>query len=59
MTILGQFSKFLHETLYCGYSLDDPQQGTSDEYPQCMFLYRIKKLSQNYHQILLSDKASA
>ena len=37
------FSLFLHENICCGYSLEVPQQGTSNEYPQHMFLWRNKK----------------
>ena len=29
----------------CGYSLELPQQGDSDEYPQSMFLSRNKKIN--------------
>ena len=31
------------KTLYCGYSLEVPHWGTSDEYPQHVFLWRNKK----------------
>ena len=34
---------FLHENICCGYSLEAPQQGASNEYPQHMFLWRNKK----------------
>ena len=37
------FFLFLHETICCGYSLEAPQWGTSNEYPQGMFLLRNKK----------------
>ena len=38
------FFLFLHENIiYCGYSLEVPQWGTSDEYPQHMFSWRNKK----------------
>ena len=37
------FFIFLHESIYCGYSLEVPQQGTSNEYPQHMFYIRNKK----------------
>ena len=35
---------FLHENICCGYSLEVPQRGTSNEYPQhiCL-LWRNKK----------------
>ena len=28
---------FLHKNICCGYSLEAPQRGTSNEYPQHMF----------------------
>ena len=31
------------ENICCGYSLEAPQQGASDEYSQHMFLWRNKK----------------
>ena len=34
---------FLHENICCGYSLEAPRQGASNEYPQHMFLCRNKK----------------
>ena len=34
---------FLHENICCGYSLEVPQQGASNEYPQHIFLWRNKK----------------
>ena len=34
---------FLHENTCCGYSLEAPQQGASNEYPQHMFSWRNKK----------------
>ena len=37
------FFLFLHENICCGYSLEAPRRGTSDEYPQHMFLWRNKK----------------
>ena len=33
----------LNENICCGYSLEVPQQGTSNEYPQHMFSSRNKK----------------
>ena len=29
---------FLHENICCGYSLEVPQRGTSNEYPQHVFV---------------------
>ena len=37
------FLLFFEENLCCGYSLEAPHQGTSNEYPQLMFLWRNKK----------------
>ena len=34
---------FLHENICCGYSLEAPRRGASNEYPQHMFLRRNKK----------------
>ena len=34
---------FLHENICCGYSLEAPCRGASNEYPQYMFLWRNKK----------------
>ena len=46
------------KTIYCGYSIEGPRQGTYNEYPHCMFLWRNEKLSENYHQLhLLTLKA--
>ena len=37
------FFLFLHKNMYCGYSLEAPHQGASNEYPQHMFSWRNKK----------------
>ena len=34
---------FLHENIYCGYTLEVPQWGTSNVYQQHMFLSRNKE----------------
>ena len=34
---------FLHKNVCCGYSLEAPHRGASNEYPQHMFLRRNKK----------------
>ena len=34
---------FLNKNICCGYSLEGPQWGASNEYPQHMFSLRIKK----------------
>ena len=39
------FFLFLHKNICCGYSLEVPWQGTFNEYPQHMFLWRSKKTS--------------
>ena len=49
MIILGQFFLFLHKYICCGYSLEAPHQGTSNEYPQHMFLWRT---GENYPIII-------
>ena len=39
-------SDFFHisaQNIYCGYSLEPPRRGGSNEYPQSMFLGRNKK----------------
>ena len=37
------FLLFLEENICCGYSLEAPQQGASNDYPQNMFSLRNKK----------------
>ena len=37
------FYLFLYENICCGYSLEAPHRGASNEYPQHMFLGRNKK----------------
>ena len=37
------FFLFSHKNICCGYSLEAPQRGASNEYPQHMFLRRNKK----------------
>ena len=39
--LLRHFFLFLQDNICCGYSLEVPRQGTSNEYPQHMFLWRI------------------
>ena len=51
MIILGCFLLFLHKT-GCGYSLEVPQRGTSNEYLQHVFM--TKNLPLNYNRILLT-----
>ena len=38
------FFLFLHENICCGYSLEAPWQGASNEHPQYMFSWRIRKI---------------
>ena len=37
------FFLFRHENICCGYSLEAPRRGASNEYPQHMFSWRNKK----------------
>ena len=39
---------FLHKNICCGYSLEVPQGGASNEYPQHMFSWRNKKISNTF-----------
>ena len=32
------------QNIYCGYSLEPPRRGCSNEYPQSMFLAEIRKI---------------
>ena len=40
----------LHTNIICGYSLEVPRQGASNEYPQLSVLWRYK---QNYHLFII------
>ena len=52
MIIKGQFCLFLHKNICCGYSLESPRPGDSNEYQLHMFLWRTdKNYTFNYHQI--------
>ena len=42
------FFLFLHKNICCGYSLEVPRQGASNEYPQHMCLWRNKKDINNF-----------
>ena len=52
-----QFFLFLHENIFCRYSLEAPRRGASNEYPQYMFAWRNKKylyiLVKNAHYLEL------
>ena len=39
----GNIFIVLHESICCGYSLEAPHRGASNEYPQYMFSWRNKK----------------
>ena len=49
MIILGYFFLILHKYIHCGYSLEVPRWGTSNEYPHPTFIWRNKK---NYPRII-------
>ena len=49
MIILGQFSIFLRKNICCGYSLELPERGVSNELSQHMFLLRT---GENYPLII-------
>ena len=52
--ILGLFFLLLHKNICCRYSFEAPRQDASNEYPQHIFFMKNwRKLSQNYHLILL------
>ena len=42
------FFLFLHENICCGYSLEVPHRGTSNEYPQHSFHGEIRKILSGY-----------
>ena len=46
---------FLHKNIFCGYSLEAPRRGASNEYLQHMFLWRNKK---NINTFWLKKKAA-
>ena len=56
MIILGYFFLFLHKTIYCGYPLETTQRGSSNEYPQNMFLRRNRENYPNIIKVLRPDK---
>ena len=39
------FFTFFAQNIDCGYSLEPPRRGGSNEYPQSMFLSRFKKIN--------------
>ena len=45
------FFLFLYENVCCGYSLEVPCRGTSNEYPQLMFSWRNKKKKYQYFSV--------
>ena len=52
----GRYNGLLAQNINCGYSLEPPRQGGSNEYPQS-FEQKYKKyqnfLSENYHFVLV------
>ena len=42
------FFLFLYENIHCGYSLEAPRRGASNEYPQCMVSLRNKKIINSF-----------
>ena len=53
---------FLHEKIHCGYSLEAPRWGASNEYPKYMFYWKNKKnimwiphLIKSYEVLVWSD----
>ena len=44
MISMGYFFLFLHKNIYCGYSLEAPYRGASNEYPQHMFSEEMEKI---------------
>ena len=46
------FFLFFDKNICCGYSLEVPLQGTSNEYPQHMFLSKNKKYLPDTHSYL-------
>ena len=43
------FFLFLLQNIDCGYSLEPPRRGGSNEYPQSMFRPKIRKISKNFY----------
>ena len=37
-------SDILAQNIHCGYTLEPPRRGGSNEYPQCMFWIKNKKI---------------
>ena len=51
MTPSAEFLFLLcHKNIRCGYSLEAPRRGASNEYPQCMFLWIT---GENYPRIII------
>ena len=38
------FFNIFAQTILCGYTLEPPHRGSSNEYPQCMFWIKNKKI---------------
>ena len=39
----NRFFNITAQNIHCGYTLEQPRRGGSDEYPQCMFWIKIKQ----------------
>ena len=62
MSLAHYLLYFLHKNVCYGYPLEVPQQGASNEYPQhnnYVFIEKLSKLSQNFHQMLFLNKSSS
>ena len=46
---------FLNKNMCCGYTLEGPQAGASNEYPQHMFSWRNKKKILFCYPLLFGD----
>ena len=53
---LGYFFLYRHEKICCGYSLEAPQRGASNEYPQHMFLWKTRE---KYPRIIIKYSSLA
>ena len=50
MIIKGKFSTVLHKNMCCGYSLESPQQGDSNEYQQHMCKAILKSTNKCFYE---------
>ena len=56
LIILGKFSPIPHKNICCGYSLEGPYWGPSNEYLQHMFLWRWYASNEYPHNICFYGK---